>query len=144
VTRGGLVHDMTYRNICMRDVEVPIAISPYYNNGTIDQFFDPGFKGDRIPDYKAISIEHVLDLTPGDVLIAGYDEAHRTEVNLVDVTIKGIMSDKVHLKFASIGNGGTNIPLVEAGAGKEVKLLPINGKTQRTPFSCDGRFVPMQ
>ena len=51
VTRGGLVHDLTYRNICMRDVQVPIAISPYYNNGTTDQFFDPGFKGDKVPEY---------------------------------------------------------------------------------------------
>ena len=71
VTRGGLVHDMMYQNICMRDVQVPIAISPYYNNGTIDQFFDPGFKGERIPDYKDIKIENVTDLTPGDVLTGG-------------------------------------------------------------------------
>ena len=88
VTRGGLVHDMVYRNICMRDVRVPIAISPYYNNRTIDQFFDPGIKGDRIPDYKNITIENMTDLTPGDVLIAGYDEAHRTQVNLMNVTFK--------------------------------------------------------
>ena len=94
VTRGGLVHDLTYRNICMREVEVPIAISPYYNNGTIDQFFDPGFKGDRIPDYKNIKIENVTDLTPGDVLIAGYDEAHRTQVELANVSIHGLTPDK--------------------------------------------------
>ena len=120
VTRGGLVHDMVYRNICMRDIQVPIAISPYYNNGTIDQFFDPGFKGDKIPDYKAIKIEHVLDMTTGDVLIAGYDEAHRTQVALTDVTIKGITLDKMHLKFADITDGGTNLPLAKAAEGNNV------------------------
>lgn len=144
VTRGGLVHDMVYRNICMREVQVPIAISPYYNNGTIEGFVDPGLKGDRIPDYKNISIEHVIDLTPGDVLIAGYDEAHRTKVNLVDVTINRITTDKVHLKFADIGYGGTNIPLKQAGAGNEVKLLPMNVKALQTPYSCTGKFLPMR
>jgi hypothetical protein len=29
-----------------------------------------------IPDYKNIKIENVMDLTNGDVLIVGYDEAH--------------------------------------------------------------------
>jgi polygalacturonase len=144
VTRGGLVHDMVYRNICMRDVEVPIAISPYYNNGTIDQFFDPGFKGDRIPDYKNISIEHVLDLTPGDVLIAGIDEAHRTQVNLIDVTIKGITLDKLHLKLADIGNGGTNLPLENAAEGNSVKVTSLDVKAPAKAMSCDAKFVPMR
>jgi polygalacturonase len=144
VTRGGLVHDMVYRNICMRNVEVPIAISPYYNNGTIDQFFDPGFKGDRIPDYKSITLAHVADLTPGDVLIAGFDEAHRTQVTLADVNIAGITADKVHLKFADIDDGGTNIPLAKAAEGNQVAVSPARAIWRGKPYSCDGKFVPMQ
>ncbi len=142
VTRGGLVHDMVYRNICMRDVQVPIAISPYYNNGTTDQFFDPGFKGERIPDYKAIKIEHVLDMTTGDVLIAGYDEAHRTQVALTDVTIREITLDKMHLKFADIADGGTNLPLAKAAEGNNVVVT--KAPAVQTSYSCDGKFVPMR
>jgi polygalacturonase len=142
VTRGGLVHDMVYRNICMRDVQVPIAISPYYNNGTTDQFFDPGFKGDRIPDYKNIKIEHVLDMTPGDVLIAGYDDAHRTQVALTDVTIKGITLDKMHLKFADIADGGTNLPLAKAAEGNNVVVTKAPAGS--TWYSCEGKFLPMR
>jgi len=146
VTRGGLVHDLIYRNICMRDVQVPIAISPYYNNGTIDQFFDPGFKGERIPDYKNIRIENVTDLTPGDVLIAGYDEAHRTQVVLKDVTIKGITLDKMHLKFADISDDKTSLPLEKAAEGNHVKV-DYGGSPDGPnppPYSCDGKFVPMR
>jgi polygalacturonase len=142
VTRGGLVHDMVYKNICMRDIQVPIAISPYYNEGTIDQFFDPGFKGDRIPNYKSITIENVTDLTPGDVLIAGNDEAHRTEVELANVTIRGITPDKVHLKFANIVTVGSNIPLEPTGGNKDVKVASMDAKAK--PYSCDGKFVPMR
>lgn len=143
VTRGGLVHDMVYRNICMRDVQVPIAISPYYNNGTIDQFFDPGFKGDRVPDYKKILIENVTDLNTGDVLIAGYDEAHRTQVELRNVTIGGITPDKVHLKFADIVTEGTNIPLEKTGGNGDVKVVAAGSRAGK-PYSCDGKFVAMR
>jgi polygalacturonase len=143
-TRGGLVHDMVYRNICMRNVPMPIAISPYYNNQTTEDFVDPGIKGDRIPDYKNITIENVTDETPGDVLIAGYDDEHRTQVNLVDVTIKGITPDKMHLKLADIRNDGTNLPLAKAAEGNDVKVTPVDVKALAKPYSCDGKFVPMQ
>ena len=142
-TRGGLVENLTYRNICMRGVGVPIAISPYYNDQTIEGFVDPGIKGTRIPEYKNITLENITDETPGDVLIAGYDAAHRTQVNLVNLTIKGITLDKMHLKLADIGNGGTNLPLEKAAEGNDVKVTP-DGKAAAKPYACDGKFLPMQ
>ena len=142
-TRGGLVENLTYRNICMRGVGVPIAISPYYNDQTIEGFVDPGIKGTRIPEYKNITLENITDETPGDVLIAGYDVAHRTQVNLVNLTIKGITLDKMHLKLADIGNGGTNLPLEKAAEGNDVKVTP-DGKAAAKPYACDGKFLPMQ
>ena len=80
----------------MRDVPIPIAISPYYNNQTVEEFVDPGIKGTRVPEYRNIRWRTLTDETPGDVLIAGYDEEHRTQVNLNNVTIKGITLDKMH------------------------------------------------
>jgi polygalacturonase len=142
-TRGGLVENLTYKNICMRGVGVPIAISPYYNNQTVEGFVDPGIKGTRIPEYKNITLENITDETPGDVLIAGYDAAHRTQVNLVNLTIKGITLDKMHLKLADIGNGGTNLPLEKAAEGNDVKVT-ADGKAAAKPYSCDGKFLPMQ
>ena len=141
-TRGGLVHDMVYKNICMRDVGVPIAISPYYNNQTIEGFVDPGIKGDRIPDYKSITLENITDLTPGDVLIAGYDEAHSTQLNLINVNIKGMTLDKMHLKLADIGNGGTNLPLEKAAEGNDVKVTAMGAA--KAPYGCEGKFLPMR
>jgi polygalacturonase len=140
--RGGPVKNLTYRNICMRDVGVPIAISPYYNGQTIEGFVDPGVKGDRIPDYKKITIENVTDESTGDVLIAGYDEAHRTQVDLINLTIKGITLDKMHLKLADIGNGGTNLPLEKAAEGNSVKVTRLDAAAPAKAMSCEGKFVP--
>ena len=156
VTRGGPVHDLVYRNICMRDVPRPIAISPYYTNQTTEPFEDPHHKGDRIPDYKRISLENVFSETPGDVLIAGLDDQHRTEVTLDRVFIRGIKPEHVHLAFADIttvshGDNaegkGTNLPL----QGTSVKVIEggsrqVPGKVSNMDYldPCVGKFVLMR
>jgi polygalacturonase len=149
VTRGGPVHDLTYQNICMRGVKNPIAISPYYTNQTTEGFEDPKYTGDRIPDYKAITIRNVIDTTPGDVLIAGLNDEHRTEVTLDGVRIDGITPAQVHGHFATVTLGplGTNLDF-SATDIKVVRAKPASTSSdaaaKEAAFSCDGKFVPMQ
>jgi polygalacturonase len=151
VTRGGLVHDLTYRNICMRNVPIPIAISPYYTNQTTEPFEDPKYKGDRIPDYKAITLENIFSESAGNVLIAGLDDAHRTEVTLQGVVIKGITASQVHLNYTDLKvlPPGTNIPFAEATrTNKTVKVQVGGGNEMSLPGdgadACADKFVPMQ
>jgi len=149
VTRGGYDHDLTYRNICMRGVQNPIAISPYYTNQTTEGFVDPGYKGTRIPDYKKVFLENVYSETPGDVLIAGIDEAHRTEIELRNVLIKGITASQVHLAHDEITSvsPGSNIdgfpPPVDKGV---VFVIKGEGDPNQKPSGrfCANAFVPMQ
>jgi polygalacturonase len=147
VTRGGPVHDLTYQNICMRGVKNPIAISPYYTNQTTEGFEDPKYTGDRIPDYKAITIRNVIDTTPGDVLIAGLNDDHRTEVTLDGVRIDGVTPAQGHGHFATVTLGplGTNLSF----SGTDIKVVQAKGAqsgpaTTDPAFSCEGQFVPMQ
>ena len=152
VTRGGPVHDLTYQNICMRAVKNPIAISPYYTNQTTEGFEDPKYTGDRIPDYKAITIRNVIDSTPGDVLIAGLNDDHRTEVKLDGVRVEGITPQQVHGRFATVmlGKQGTNLNF----SATDIKVIPLNSlgpvptaadaAATEPAFTCDGKFVPMQ
>ena len=142
VTRGGLDHDLTYRNICMRNVQNPIAISPYYTNQTTEGFVDPGYKGTHIPDYKKIVLENVISTTPGDVLIAGIDDAHRTEITLDNVQVAGIKPSQVHLAYSDLilGVPGTDLPLGDNPSVKIVGKYPQAG-----PNTCPAsKFVPMQ
>ena len=76
-------------------------------------------------------------------MIAGYDQDHRTQIDLKDVTIDGITLDKLHLRLADIGNGGTNLSLEKAAEGDDVKITALDGKAAK-PYSCAGKFVPMQ
>jgi polygalacturonase len=144
VKRGGSVHDLIYRNICMRDVPIPIAISPYYTNQTVEPFEDPKYTGDKIPDYKSITLQRIYTETPGDVLIAGLDDAHRTQVLLNGVHIEGIKPEQVHLDFADVqlGAGGANFDL----KGNNVVVKPYPGGVNRMRMfdPCVGKFPPMQ
>jgi polygalacturonase len=156
VMRGGPVHDLVYKNICMKDVPIPIAISPYYTNQTVEPFTDPKYEGDKIPDYKAITLENIYSETPGDVLIAGLNEEHRTDISLDAVHIEGIKPSQVHLAYTDIHlkvcsafpmSPGTNLPLDHLPA--TVKLIPSpEGGCGAVPIhpvdSCAGKFVPMQ
>ncbi|SNT30294.1 polygalacturonase [Granulicella rosea] len=139
VTRGGSVHDLTYRNICMRGVANPIAISPYYTNQTTEGFVDPKYTGDKIPDYKGIVLKDVWSLTPGDVLIAGLNADHMTGIKLDNVIVRDIQPTQVHTAFdmMSFGAGGTNIPFTAEGL---VKSKP----DAMQPDACKGGFPPMQ
>jgi polygalacturonase len=152
VKRGGPVRDLVYKNVCMRDVAVPIAISPYYTNQTTEPFEDPKYEGDKIPDYKGIRLENIYSETPGDVLIAGLNDAHRTEVTLNNVFVKGLKPSQVHLAYADIGQQSCQ----EGFTGTVTNLLqgvPATVKVVSTPPAmckvraadpCEGKFVPMQ
>jgi len=141
VKRGGPVHDLVYENICMKDVPIPIAISPYYTNQTVEPFEDPKYEGDKIPDYKSITLRNIISETPGDVLIAGLNEAHRTEVMLENVVIKGIKPGQVHLFYDDLSVKGTNIPL--ENLSETVKV--VRDKSAGKPVdACEGKFVPMR
>ena len=145
VKRGGPVHDLVYRNICMRDVPIPIAISPYYTNQTVEPFEDPRYEGEKIPDYKRILLENIHSESAGDVLIAGLNAEHLTKVTLRSVIIKGIQPGQVHTFFDSLNVDatGTNIPFkpgptVTVETGPTTHAISRRGK----PFSCEGKFLP--
>lgn len=143
VTRGGYDHDLTYKNICMRGVKNPIAISPYYTNQTTEGFVDPGYTGTKIPDYKKIRLENIYATTPGDVLIAGLNDDHRTEITLKGVQVAGITAAQTHLAFVDIAleGAGSNLNLT---GGKGVKVTGVAEGKGGSTDACANVFVPMR
>jgi hypothetical protein len=137
VTRGGLVDTAVYENICMKNVELPIGIDPFYNGTTIDPFTDPGHKGDRIPVDKGIVLRDVRSITAKPVLMAGWDEAHPLEITLDGVVIDGIKPADIHMQHAhvKIGQGGVNF--TPAGEG-----VTTEGQRPAQPhaISCNDKF----
>jgi polygalacturonase len=86
VSRGGVVDQVSYRNVCLRDVKAPIDIGTRYN---------PKAEGNQIPVYGNIEFDHVRAVTPGRVIMQGYDEQHPVQAVLRDVGIAGKADRKI-------------------------------------------------
>jgi polygalacturonase len=141
VQRGGLVRNVLYRNLCIKDVPMPISISPFYTGQTTDGIEDTGLKGDMIPDYKGIRIENLLSVTPGVVQVAGLNADHKTEITLDGVEVRGIKAGDAKARFSSITYGpkGANFTFT----GTDVTNTPATTKLKMN-FSCEGKFVPYE
>jgi polygalacturonase len=130
--RGGLVHDITYENVCIRNSPHPIQLTGSYGS-------DGASRGDFPPAYKDITFKNVAVSGGGEFMFSGYDETHRAEATLEGVFVTD--AAKYTYKFAHAdviyGKGGSNLT-PPAGTDATVKGAPSNG----TPTRCAGRFVP--
>lgn len=77
--RGGRLHGIVYRDVCLRGIRSPIEITTHYEQ--------PAQPGTLVPDYAGIRMERVRSTSPGRILLQGYDEAHPLVLALQDVGI---------------------------------------------------------
>lgn len=141
VQRGGPVRNVTYRHLCMRNVPVPISISPFYTGQTADGIEDLGMKGDRIPDYKEIHLEDVRSVTPGLVQVAGFNKDHITQIVLDGVIVDGINPAQVRARFAdvTVGSKGANFTFT----GEGVTTHNVRNR-KAVALACTNVFVPYE
>jgi polygalacturonase len=135
-TKGGLVHDIVYDDICIRNSGRPLDITAAYAaNGPV--------KGNSPPTFRDITLRNVSISGGGKILFDGYDHDHRAQVNVDGV----FLTDSAHPDTAYtytfdnadvvFGPGGSNIQL-PAGTDATLSGSPTKG----TPYSCVDRFVP--
>jgi polygalacturonase len=101
-TRGGEVAGIVYRNVCLRGTRTPIDIAARYEQK------EAKAPGALVPDYRDIRMEGVRSLTPGRVLLQGYDEAHPLRLQLRDVAIEG--APDLKQQYARIDTAGAAAP----------------------------------
>lgn len=113
-SRGGLVENVEFKDVCIRNSPNPIVINPYYTT----------FDGTHIPVYRDITLENVHALTSGTVILRGLDEQHISQVTLKDVTINGLESKDFHSEYATLtisrGNLGQMVRQNQVGPGVKV------------------------
>ncbi|HVN93387.1 MAG TPA: pectinesterase family protein [Terracidiphilus sp.] len=129
-TRGGLVHQVVYRNVCIRDVRNPLVFTPHYTN----------FTGDRLPIYNDITLENVHILTPGAYTFYGLDPDHKLEIKLDNVVADDQQDSLFYDQDASI-TVGPRLGNLEP-KGNDVTITEAPGSSPGQPLACDARFVP--
>ncbi len=130
VTRGGLVKNVLYEDVCMRNVKHPIDIEPFYENNR-------SRNGDRIPVYNDILLQGVHALTPGKVNMDGIDAAHLSTISLNGVEIEGTGQADVEAQDGVFTLGPGPVNIVPSGPG--VVVRKGTGAAVEIP-SCKARF----
>lgn len=129
-SRGGFVHDVTYRNVCIRNVRNPLVFTPHYTT----------FKGNKLPIYRDITLDNVHVLTPGAYTFQGLDADHKLGIKLNNV----FSDDQQHSLFYNYDAEVTVGP--EAGnlapSGTDVNVSRAADAVEGKPLECDARFVP--
>ena len=129
-SRGGLVHDLMYRDVCIRNTKNPLVFTPLYTT----------FTGNLLPVYRDITLENVHVTTPGDNTFLGLDAAHKLELKFNNVFEDGQQASTFLVKdavFTVEGKRGNLEP-----AGEDVTLTKAADLSAGSPLSCDARFVP--
>lgn len=127
-SRGGLVHNVTYENVCMRNVKYPLLLTPHYSPK----------KGSLIPWYHGITLRNIHILTPGRYILQGQDAKHMLGVTLDNVWADGLASSKMDAQYAHFIVGpqiGNLIP-----SGFDVSVKQFTGSKRGAPIQCSGRF----
>jgi polygalacturonase len=133
-TRGGLVHDLIYDDVCIRDSGRPIDITMAYSaNGPV--------KGPSPPTFRDITLRNVRVSGGGKIFLDGYDKDHRVGVRLdnVQLTDSPPATYTYTANFADItlGPGASNLE-VPATNDTVVTGTPAKGPAA----SCTEKFVP--
>jgi len=138
-SRGGLVEDVSYENICMRDVPNPIVLTSMYTT----------FPGKKLPIYRNIVLKDVRSLTPGWVTYLGVDPEHKLEANLKNVAVEG----QTRTENADLHNiPGTPIhcedrfpPLADIKTAPAARVtVPAEDKTLYVATSGTGDYYSIQ
>ena len=129
-SRGGLVHDLVYRDVCIRDTKNPLVFTPLYTT----------FGGDQLPIYRDITLDNIHILTAGSYTLLGLDAEHKLGLTLDNV----FADDQEHstwlAKDADIVIGSKRGNLAPKGENVTVQQTP--GSALGKPLACDARFVP--
>lgn len=79
ISRGGLVSDIDYKNVCIKDVQYPMFLDMFYHKDAV---------GNKIPKYKNIHFDSVKVLTPGKFIF------HGLKGNNIEVTFNNVSAKK--------------------------------------------------
>jgi polygalacturonase len=131
-SRGGLVHDVVYDDVCVRDSPNPITLDTGYTAaGTVE--------GNSPPSMRDIRLHHVRVSGGGKISFNGYAKDYRIGVILDDVllTDAGTYAYSIHHADIALGPGPANLKL-EGGVDSTLEGTPGKG----TAASCADKFVP--
>ena len=135
-SRGGLVHDVVYEDVCIRNVTNPILMDTHYT--------PLGKDNGMIPVFQDITLRNLRIVTEnsapggGKITLDGFDAAHKLEMNFDNVTADTPGNLQIMASHAELTMGPGPVNLRASGTDVTVTGTPGAGK----PNACANKFVP--
>jgi polygalacturonase len=130
-SRGGLVENIRYEDVCIKDTKNPIYMDSNYS------YF--GAARDKLPQFRNIVLSNVRIAGEGKLTLEGYDATHELGMTFDGVTLASPPSIKIAAKFANLELGPGPVNFLPTGEDVRITGKPGDGK----PNSCEGKFVPL-
>jgi polygalacturonase len=138
-TRGGLVQDIVYEDVCIRDTKNPIYMDSNYSASGLPAGNPPN----KLPVFTNITLHGIRIYGGGKLTLDGFDAAHRLGMifdnvfldNPKDIRIVGTHAD------LQLGPGPVNF----RPAGDDLKLDAVRlegAQGKGAPNACEAKFVP--
>jgi polygalacturonase len=129
--RGGLVHDVSYEDVCIRNSPNPILLDTAYSaNGSIE--------GTLYPSFVDITLRRISVSGGGKISFNGFSADHRLGVNLDDVMTTDQAQYSFSVKHADIHLGPGPVNLTLTGDDTTRTGTASHG----TAHPCESKFVP--
>lgn len=128
IGRGGLVHDIVYEDVCIRNTKNPIYMDPTYSAA-------PTGAGGKPPLFQDITMRSVRVEGPGKITLKGLDAQHPLGILFDGVSIDAQEKQDVSDAKIQLGPGPANF----RPSGENVKVTGEAGKGKLA--SCEGKFV---
>jgi polygalacturonase len=132
-TVGGPVKNITYSDVCVRNLTNPILVTPHYSSAVGASI--PSFTGIVIRNFRSVSSSVAPNVT-----LDGYDSSNLTGITLDNVVIDDIAASNVTASYASVTLGPGNVNFTPSGTGVTV-TNSISGTSQPNP--CTGKWVTL-
>jgi len=130
-TRGGLVRDVIYQDVCVRNSKYPITLDTSYTY--------PGKDADKLPVYKDITLRDVRVSGGGKIQSNGFDATHRIGLRLDGVLLlDGPERYKFEAKHTDLTVGPGPVNLRMAGEDSTESGKEVGGSLP----ACAAMFVP--
>jgi polygalacturonase len=131
ITRGGLVRDVVFEDVCIRATAHPVFMDTSYSAHASKT-------SNRPPVFRDITLRNVRVEGGGKVTLEGLDAEHRLGMRFDNVVFDDPGQIKVSAKHAdvTVGPGPFNLQI----AGPAVEVSGTRGQAPKN--ACAGKFVP--
>ena len=130
-SRGGLVEDVTYSDVCIRGTKNPIVMDSTY------PFY--GQVRDKLPEFRGIVLRDIRVLGGGAIALEGFDAHHRLKIVFDGVHLDEPTASAVSARHAEIALGPGPVNFRPSGEDVTVVGTSAEGPSQ----ACRDKFVAM-